>query len=168
MSGSGPLVVVGGASGCGKTVVGTALAEQLEVPYADGDDFHSEANLARMHAGVPLTDEDRAPWLNAIGGWLAEHEDSGGVVSCSALRRGHRDTLRSHAAVTVFAQLRCDEAVLAERLQARSDHFMPASLLSSQLAILEPLEPDEAGVVLDCARPVGDLVAEFVRWLSEQ
>ena len=166
MNAGGRLVVVAGASGCGKTAVGTALAERLGLPYADGDDFHSAANRAKMNAGVPLTDDDRVPWLGAVGGWLAEHEDGGGVVSCSALRRAHRDELRRHAAGAVFAQLRCAEAVLAERLQTRTDHFMPASLLSSQLAILEPLEPDEAGVVLDCARPVDELVAECVRWLA--
>jgi gluconokinase len=161
-----PLVVVGGVSGSGKSVLGEALAGRLGVPYADGDDFHSPANVAKMASGQPLRDDEREPWLDAIGRWLAEHAASGAVMSCSALSRHHRSRLLDHAGDAVFCQLRCSKETLTERLAGRSDHFMPSSLLASQLAALEPLERDEPGVVLDCSRPVDDLVADVVRWLS--
>ena len=168
-SGSGPLVVVAGASGSGKSKVGTALADELGVPYADGDDFHTEGNRAKMRAGTPLSDDDRGPWLDAIGGWLADHRPGGGaVVSCSALRRSYRDQLRSRAPGAVFCQLLGTQETLAARLNARDGHFMPASLLASQLAALEPLAPDEPGLALDCTRPVESLVAEFVGWLTAE
>lgn len=160
-----PLVVVGGVSGSGKSALGEALAGRLGLLYADGDDFHSPSNVAKMRAGEPLSDGDREPWLDAIGRWLAAHAASGGVISCSALGRDHRSRLLSHAAGTVFCQLRCAEEILAERLRERSDHFMPPSLLASQLAALEPLAPAEPGVVLDCSKPLDDLVADFMGWL---
>jgi gluconokinase len=148
-----PRIVVMGVAGSGKTTVGTALADRLGLPYADADDFHPEANVAKMRTGRPLDDADRLPWLHAVGGWLAAHPD-GGIVSCSALRR-------SHAADAVFLHLAGDADLITARVAARTDHFMPASLVSSQLQLLEPLRIDEVGVVADLARPVAELVDEF-------
>ncbi len=152
-------VVVAGVSGSGKSTVGKALAERLGVPFEDGDDLHPAANVAKMRAGEPLTDEDRAPWLRAIGTWLAEHED--GVVACSALRRTYRDTLRSHADLDVLL-LHGDADLIRERQAARGQHFMPTGLMDSQLATYEPLGPDEPGVTLDVALPVEEIVAQYV------
>jgi gluconokinase len=149
-----------GVAGSGKTTVGTALAARLGLPYADADDFHPEANVAKMRAGRPLDDADRLPWLAAVGAWLAGHPD-GGIVSCSALRRDYRDLLRSYAEDAVFLHLTGDADLITARVAARTDHFMPASLVSSQLQLLEPLRIDEAGVVADLARPVAELVDEL-------
>ena len=141
-----PLVVVMGVSGSGKSTVGTALADRLGVPYADADDFHPAANVAKMSAGTPLTDEDRKPWLDAIADWLAERDGSGGgVVSCSALRRRYRDRLRRASDSVFFVHLDGPESLLAERMAGRKGHFMPSALLRSQLDTLEPLESDEPG-----------------------
>lgn len=138
-----------GISGSGKSTVGAALARRLDVPYADGDDFHSAANVAKMSAGRPLTDGDRLPWLRSVADWLAEHEVTGGVVSCSALRWRHRDILRSGARDVVFVHLDGDPALARQRSAGRHSHFMPPGLVASQEATLEPLEPDENGIVID-------------------
>lgn len=144
------LVVVMGVAGSGKSHVGAALAHALHRPFAEGDDFHSAANVAKMSRGDSLTDEDRWPWLDAIGAWLDGHQD-GGVATCSALRRAYRDRLRSHAPALAFCQLTASRDMLVERMRHRSGHFMPASLLDSQLATLEPLATDERGVIVDVA-----------------
>lgn len=154
-------IVVMGISGSGKSTVGAALAERLGVPFADADDLHPEANVAKMSRGEPLDDHDRHPWLEVVGRWLAEHPD-GGVMSCSALKRKYRDQLRHHAPGTEFLLLAGDPDVIAQRQADRPGHFMPASLLSSQLATLEPLEPDEHGVVLDVDQGVDDIVQGYV------
>lgn len=138
-----------GVSGAGKTVVGEALARRLGLDYADGDAFHAPENVAKMQRGIPLTDGDRAPWLAAIGRWLAAHEGAGGVVSCSALRRSYRDALRASAPRSFFVQLAVDVALLRARIDARQDHFMPSTLLASQLQTLEALAPDEAGMIVE-------------------
>jgi len=153
-----PLIVVMGVTGSGKTTVGQALADQLRLEYADADTFHSEANVAKMASGHPLTDEDRAPWLESVGRWLAAHDASGAVVGCSALRRRYRDVLRAAAPRLVLVHLAGDSGVLTERVAHRPGHFMPASLVTSQLETLEPLEPDEPGLVVDLTTPVSDIV----------
>ncbi|MGZ4507927.1 MAG: gluconokinase [Blastococcus sp.] len=153
-------IVVMGVAGSGKTTIGHALAERLGVPYADADEFHPAANVAKMSAGRPLDDADRQPWLRAVGAWLADHED-GGVASCSALRREYRDLLRAYAPDVSFLHLAGDADVVTARVAARTDHFMPASLVSSQLELLEPLEPDEAGLVADLTRPADELIDEL-------
>ena len=150
------VIVVMGVSGAGKTTVGQALAERLGVPYAEADDFHSSANIAKMGAGEPLTDADRAPWLVSIAGWISEHPS--GVVTSSALKRAYRDVLRDGGPVW-FLHLDGTRELLAARVAARREHFMPVSLLDSQLATLEPLQPDEHGVVISADRPV-DMVVE--------
>ncbi|GAA2438296.1 gluconokinase [Streptomyces macrosporus] len=140
--------MVMGVSGSGKTTVGTALAERLGVPYAEADDFHPPENVAKMASGVPLTDEDRRPWLDAIAGWLEDRGEGGGVVTCSALRRRYRDRLRRAAPELFFVHLDGSPELIAGRMAARKGHFMPPALLRSQIETLEPLEPDERGAVV--------------------
>ena len=156
------LVVVMGVSGSGKSTVGAALAQRLGVPFVDADDLHPEANIAKMSRGEPLDDRDRHPWLETIGEWLADHDQRGGVVSCSALKRRYRDQLRQHAHRVEFCHLHGTREVIARRQASRPGHFMPASLLSSQFATLEPLEPDEHGLVIDVDQSVDDVVQEYV------
>ncbi|MFD9893394.1 gluconokinase [Amycolatopsis sp. NPDC059027] len=151
------VIAVMGVSGSGKTTVGTALAEELGVDYAEADSFHPQANIDKMTSGVPLTDEDRAPWLAAIAAWIRDHQKTGGVVTSSALKRRYRDVLRTGGEVW-FLHLDGDRATLAERMKTRSGHFMPVSLLDSQLADLEPLEPDEPGRVFDIHESPAEIV----------
>lgn len=160
------LVVVMGVAGSGKSTVGSALAGKLGLDYADADEFHSEANVAKMAAGHPLDDDDRAPWLLAIGHWLAAHDNEGGVASCSALRRQYRDVLREAAPRVHFLHLDGDPNVVTERVANRPGHFMPASLVSSQLETLERLGTDETGSRLDLSAPVDDIVADFTQTLT--
>jgi gluconokinase len=156
-----PPLVVMGVSGSGKSTVGAALAQRLGVSFADADDFHPPANIAKMTAGHALDDQDRHPWLELVGGWLAEHPE-GGVMSCSALKRKYRDQLRHHAPGLQFLLLEGTREVIERRQASRPGHFMPASLLTSQFATLEPLEPDEYGVVIDVDQSVDAIVQEYV------
>ncbi|GAA2416267.1 gluconokinase [Streptomyces glaucosporus] len=144
-----PVVVVMGVAGTGKTTIGPLLADRLGVPYAEGDDFHPAANIAKMTAGQPLTDEDRLPWLDDIGAWARGREGLGGVVSCSALKRSYRDRLRAAAPGVVFVHLAGDRRLIEDRMSHREGHFMPTALLDSQFATLQPLEPDEPGFAVD-------------------
>ena len=155
-----PLVVMG-VSGSGKSTVGAALAQRLRVPFADADDLHPPENIAKMSAGEALDDADRYPWLEAVGAWLADHAD-GGVVGCSALKRKYRDQLRSHAPGLQIVMLEGSREVIERRQASRPGHFMPASLLTSQFATLEPLAPDEDGVVLDVDQGVDQIVQGYV------
>ncbi|WP_366918046.1 gluconokinase, partial [Acidipropionibacterium jensenii] len=161
-----PLVVVMGVSGSGKSALGTRLAARLDLAFVDGDDLHPARNIAKMAAGHPLDDADREPWLQIIGRWLEDHRDRGGVVACSALRRSYRDLIREHCPEVVFLHLAGNRDLIVERVAARSHHFMPASLVDSQFATLEPLGPDEAGTTLDIARTIPDLVVEAAHWLA--
>ncbi len=156
-----PLIVAMGVSGSGKSTVGAALAQRLRVPFADADDFHPPANIAKMTAGHALDDDDRGPWLTSIGEWLAEHEEAGGVMSCSALKRRYRDQLRSHNPRVEFVHLHGTEEVIAARQASRPGHFMPASLLASQFDTLEPLDADERGVVIDVDQSIDAIVDEY-------
>jgi carbohydrate kinase (thermoresistant glucokinase family) len=142
------ITVVMGVAGSGKTTVGEALADRLDCRFADGDDFHSPAAKAKMHAGHALSDEDRAPWLARIVAWMDETDADGGcgVVACSALRRAYRDELRTSRASVRFVYLEVDHDELANRMDHRKGHFMPTSLLDSQLATLEPPAADENAV----------------------
>ena len=160
--GSTPLVVVMGVSGSGKSVVGAALAQRLRVPFADADDFHPPANIAKMTAGEALDDRDRKPWLAAIGTWLADQDVEGGVIACSALKRKYRDQLRHHAPRVVFLHLDGSREVIARRQASRPGHFMPSSLLTSQFETLQRLAPDEAGLVIDVDQSVDVIVQQFV------
>ncbi|MBV8927662.1 MAG: gluconokinase [Mycobacteriaceae bacterium] len=160
-------VVVMGVSGSGKSTVGAALAQRLRVPFADADDYHPAANIAKMAAGQPLDDNDRYPWLERIGEWLAEHSD-GGVMSCSALKRKYRDQLRRHCPNLELLHLSGSGDVIARRQATRPGHFMPASLLASQFATLEPLGPDERGIAIDVNQDIDAIVDEFVARTTEQ
>lgn len=156
-----PPVVVMGVSGSGKSAVGAALAQRLRVPFADADDFHPPENIAKMTAGRPLDDDDRHPWLESIGEWLALHGD-GGVMSCSALKRKYRDQLRRHCAEVEFLHLAGSLETIGRRQASRPGHFMPASLLASQFDTLEPLDPDERGVTIDIDQSIDSIVEDYV------
>ena len=157
----GAPIVVMGVSGSGKSTVGAALAQRLRVPFADADDFHPAANIAKMTAGHPLDDDDRRPWLDSIGEWLSAHPD-GGVMSCSALKRTYRDRLRSHCADVRFLHLAGTPEVIGRRQASRPGHFMPASLLASQFETLEPLAPDEGGHDISVDQDIDSIVDEYV------
>lgn len=142
-------VVVMGVSGCGKSTVGALLADRLGVPFLDADSLHPPENLAKMARGTPLDDADRWPWLRVVGSALAGYPD-GAVVACSALRRAYRDLLGEAVPGLRFVHLVGTREQLAARMRDRDGHFMPVSLLDTQLATLEPLGVDEPGIVLDC------------------
>lgn len=151
-----------GISGVGKSAIGHEVADRFGLEYADGDDFHSEANIEKMASGHPLTDEDRWPWLHTIGAWLREHDGAGGVISCSALRRVYRDILVEAAPRTTFLHLYGDHDMIRSRMERRTDHFMPASLLTSQEETLEQLQPDENGYSFDITPTVAQIVDSFI------
>ncbi|WP_229258012.1 gluconokinase [Duganella margarita] len=157
--------VVMGVSGCGKSSVGLQLAGALDVPFLEGDTYHSYANVAKMTAGVPLTDSDRADWLQALHQQIrdARLKNSGLVLSCSSLKRRYRDLLRSADPELRFAHLAGPRELIASRMAARKDHYMPATLLDSQLAALEPLQDDEAGLVLDIGKAPAELVQQILQ-----
>ena len=160
------IYVIMGVAGSGKTTIGELLAHALGIPFLEGDDLHPRANIERMAHGIPLTDEDRRPWLLAIAQRLREAEQSGSglVVTCSALKRSYRDLLRSHgAAETRFVYLRGSEPTIAERLARRRGHFMPASLLESQFAALEEPGDDEHASVFDIRESPEAIVANLVQ-----
>ena len=154
MSAALPIVVMG-VSGSGKSTVGSALAQRLRVRFVDADTLHPPANIAKMAAGEPLDDDDRYPWLEKVGQWLADH-GGGGVVACSALKRKYRDQLRAHCPRVEFLHLRGSPDLIGGRLAARSGHFMPAALRQSQFDALEPLGADERGVVIDLGEDTQD------------
>jgi gluconokinase len=156
-----------GVSGAGKSTVGAALARRLDVAFADADAFHSQANIAKMAEGKPLTDEDRYPWLDAVGEWLAHHRD-GGVMSCSALKRQYRDRLRAHCPQIEFLHLTGSPQLIARRQASRPGHFMPSSLLNSQFNTLEPLGPDENGIGVDAGEGVDAIVEAFLRYAADR
>jgi carbohydrate kinase (thermoresistant glucokinase family) len=159
-----PVLVVMGVSGSGKSTIARPLAERLGWPFEEGDDLHPAVNVAKMKAGISLDDADRAPWLAAIAGWIAERlrAGSGGVVTCSALRRAYRDQLRRAGDGVTFVFLEGSKAVIAARLAARHGHFMPATLLDSQFATLEVPTPDERAIVVDVDQPVERQIDEIV------
>lgn len=154
---SAPLqhLIVMGVSGSGKSTVAEGLAERLGWPFLEGDILHPPANVAKMAAGTPLTDDDRWPWLEAIAAWIAAREAEGtsSISSCSSLKRAYRDLLRKGAPGVRFVHVAGDHAVLAARLAARQGHFFPAQLLASQFATLEPPGPDEDAVTVDLDQP---------------
>lgn len=154
-------VVIMGVAGSGKTTLALELERRLGWPYAEADDFHPQANIDKMAAGTPLTDEDRSPWLAAIRDWLTEQARAGrsALVTCSALTMAYRDVLRQAEGRVRFVHLTAGPEVVARRLEQRRGHFMPPTLLPSQLATLEPLEPGEDGITLTVDVPP-DVVAE--------
>ncbi len=155
-------LIVMGVTGTGKSTVAERVASDLDLQLAEGDDFHPAANVAKMSRGIPLTDEDRLPWLEALAAWTREQHDRdrSTILTCSALRRAYRDVLRQGASETFFVHLQADEATIRRRMASRV-HFMPVALLHSQLNSLEPLEPDELGMVVDATLTV-DAIATLV------
>lgn len=153
-------VVVMGVAGSGKTTVGERLAAELGVEYVDADTLHTPGNVAKMSAGIPLTDADRGPWLDAVGRWLADHESA--VATCSALKRRYRDVLRSFAADAWFLHCTGSPELISSRITRRSHHFMPAELLASQFEALEPPGPDERAFSADVSKPPATVVSDFL------
>lgn len=151
-----------GVTGCGKTAVGSALAKALKATFIEGDSLHPAANVAKMASGTPLTDDDRAGWLDTIGRSVAEEIAAGRRVAatCSSLKRIYRDRLRSFAPDIVFVHLVLSRDESWRRVSNRPGHFMPASLVDSQFATLEPPTVDEAHISLDATRPIKQLVRE--------
>ena len=163
-----PVIVVMGVSGAGKSRIGRALAEALQVPFIEGDELHPPRNVALMAAGTPLTDADRSGWLDAIAQRLAQAAGQGGaVVSCSALKRAYRDRLRAAAPALRLVHLHGEPALLSSRMQARAGHYMPPSLLQSQFDTLEPPQADEHAIRGDAAEPPEALVARIAEALAE-
>jgi gluconokinase len=160
----GSAIFIIGVSGTGKSTLGLALAKALDLPFLEGDDFHSPDNVRKMRQGIPLDDEDRRPWLDALAAAAAARRTGGGViVSCSALKRCYRDRLReSIAAPLLFVCLTADRGTLAARLESRKGHFMPVSLLDSQLAAFEAPGSDEPARILAADRPVAELLADLL------
>lgn len=158
-----------GVSGSGKTTIAALLAERLRYSFADADDMHPPQNVAKMTRGEPLTDADRGPWLASLAAWMhAQHEAGRAtVLACSALKRVYRDTLRSAAPDVFFLHLAVPSETLLERLRRRRGHFMPRTLLESQLETLEPLQPGERGVTLDAARPPAAVVSAALERLEQ-
>lgn len=161
-------VVVMGVAGCGKSTVAEAIHERLRYVYAEGDDFHPQANIDKMSAGIPLTDEDRWPWLKVINTWMVAREalDENTVVSSSALKRSYREVLAQNVP-TFFVHLTGSQELIQQRLNERKGHFMPPALLPSQFAILEPLQPDENGVEVSIEGSVEEMVERAVTAVNE-
>jgi carbohydrate kinase (thermoresistant glucokinase family) len=159
-----PVVLVMGVSSAGKSTVGAALAAELGWAFLDGDDLHPAANIAKMSAGIPLTDADRAPWFAAIGDRIDSWAAGGtaGVVAASALKRAYREGLRAARPQIELVYLGGDRDLLAARLERREGHFMPPGLLDSQLATLEPPGPEERAILVDISLPVEGKVAAVV------
>ncbi len=162
-------IVVMGVSGCGKTAVGAALAERLGVPFIEGDRHHPQANIDKMAAGIPLNDDGRWPWLAALGGILGEtaRGSGGGVLACSALRKAYRQHLADAAGLPLrFVFLNGSRALLEGRMRTRPGHYMPVTLLDSQLATLEPPGPDEGAITVSIAEPVTAIAKRIVGVLA--
>jgi gluconokinase len=162
--GNGRRWVIMGVCGCGKSTVGAALARAFDVAFIEGDAYHPAPNVIKMSAGEPLTDDDRAGWLQALAREIAaaRARGEGIVVSCSALKRRYRDQLRQADPDLRFAHLQGPRGMIAARMQTRIGHYMPISLLDSQLRDLEPLQPGESGLTLDTTQPPDALVASII------
>ena len=163
-------VVVMGVSGSGKSTVAAALVERLGWEFAEGDDFHPPANVEKMRSGTPLDDDDRWPWLRSLADWIGEREEAGTsvVVTCSALKRSYRDLLRDGHPSVWFAHVTADADLLRERVEKRAGHYMPSSLLESQLATLEPLQDDEPGEAISGAGAPEEVVTHLLTALAAE
>lgn len=161
-------LVVMGVSGSGKSTIAALLAARLGAVRVDADDFHPAANVAKMRSAIPLDDEDRRPWLEAVAAWLAQRAGAGedAVAACSALKRAYRDILRSAGSGVLMVHLAGPKGLVVDRLRQRRGHFMPPELLCSQYADLEPLGTDEPGVTVDFAKRPEELVADALRRLG--
>jgi gluconokinase len=157
-----------GVSGSGKTTLGQGISQRLGWEFLEGDELHPPANVDKMAAGAPLTDEDRWPWLRAIGEWIDRRAAAGdsAVLTCSALRRSYRDALRHDRPGLVFCHVTADPQVIGRRVAQRRGHYMPASLVPSQLATLEPLADDEPGITVSGGAPPAEVLAAAVQLLG--
>ena len=166
--GSPDIIVVMGVSGSGKSTVAKGIATTMGWDFAEGDEFHPKANVDKMASGIPLTDEDRWPWLHLIGDWISERVSHGqsAVVACSALRRAYRDILRDGRPQVRFCHVLADPEVIEDRMEEREGHYMPASLLPSQLATLEDLEEDEPGVVIPNEGSAAEVLGRALRLVA--
>jgi carbohydrate kinase (thermoresistant glucokinase family) len=166
LNGRQPILVVMGVSGSGKSTMAALLAGQLGWDFLEGDDLHPDANVEKMASGSPLNDEDRAPWLDTVSSWIIEHAmaDVPGIITCSALKRRYRDVLREQN--VIFVHLVGSKQLLGARMSARLDHFMPTTLLDSQLDTLEPLHEDEQGILIDASRSPAEGAATVVKLLE--
>ncbi|MDV8065051.1 gluconokinase [Rhodococcus sp. IEGM 1366] len=162
-----PVLVVMGVSGSGKSTVGGMIAGAMGWDLQEGDDLHPQANIEKMATGHPLNDDDRWPWLDKIAHWITQHTDAGqpGIVTCSALKRSYRDILRGEN--VVFVHLAGSRDQIGQRLTARLDHYMPPSLLDSQISTLEPIDPDEQAIIIDVGGSPVEIVEEILRRLEE-
>jgi gluconokinase len=167
-AGSPFVVVIMGVSGVGKSTIASMLAHRLHWIYEDGDWFHPKSNVEKMHAGVPLTDEDRWPWLHAIAAWIDATRRIGnhGVIACSALKRAYRDILVGERRDVQIVYLKGDRELIARRLAARDGHFMPPSLLDSQFAALEEPQADEHAIVVSIVPHPREIIENIVRELA--
>ncbi len=154
-----------GVSGSGKSTVGALLAQKLGTRFLDADSLHPAQNLAKMEAGIPLDDVDREPWLQTVGQKLLEARAIPLVVACSALRKSYRDIIRAADPTVRFILVHGSEALLTERLATREGHFMPVTLLQSQLKTLELLDDDECGITLDIIESADGLATKAAAWL---
>lgn len=161
--------VVMGVSGCGKSEIARLLAQRLGIACAEGDDYHSTANVAKMAAGTPLTDSDRHDWLLTLQAKIgaAAGTGTGLVLSCSSLKRRYRDLFRAADPALIFVHLDGPRELIAARMQARPNHYMPMSLLDSQFAALEPLQPDERGLRLDIHAAPAALIEAIAQWSAQ-
>lgn len=159
------IYIVMGVSGCGKSTIGSLLSEQLSVPFYDADDFHFPESIEKMSQGIPLTDEDRKPWLTLLANNIVQWENDGGaVLACSALKQNYRDLLSSTTEEVVqFIYLKGDQALLSSRLRNRESHYMPETLLQSQLATLE--EPKEA-LTVPITHSLDDMISEILQKIA--
>ena len=161
--------VIMGICGCGKTTAAETVQQYLQCAYAEGDEFHTQANRDKMGQGIPLTDDDRKPWLENLRDWMSEQARGGAaysVVTCSALKKVYRDILRGAVGEVYFIHLSPPVEVNRARMEARQGHYMKASMVDSQLAILQPLEADELGVVIDNAGSPEEVSADIRAWLD--
>jgi len=159
-------VVVMGVAGCGKTAVGRRIAQLRGLPLIEGDEFHPEGNIDKMRQGLALDDQDRAGWLNRLGGELMRHPD-GAVLTCSALKRSYRDSLREAAPGLRFVHLSLSEEQALQRVAARDDHFYPPILVASQFEALEDPRSEPGVLVVDALLPVEELACRAADWLAE-
>ncbi len=162
------IIVMMGVSASGKTSVGEALAERLGWIFMEGDELHPQANIDKMRSGHPLDDADRAPWLDRVARWMSDRLAAGenGIISCSALKHVYRDRLRRADPGLVFVLLDPDPETLRQRVQSRTHHFMPASLLDGQLATLDRPGPDEQALILPATGGIDAAVERIVDWLD--